>query len=100
MVFKTSILVGKNVEDFTQDLLNRKLISNWQKLSPTIPNTSRILIVVAGEDQDYNNALDTVINEAAAKNVAWRHEQYTTFGDPGKQTWIPPLAIPPNFVNP
>jgi hypothetical protein len=98
MVFKSSILLGANVEDCAKDLLDKKRISNWQKLAPTHVNTARILIIVAGGDQDYNKALDEVINEAAAKRVALRHEDYLHYGDPANQTWIPSLGIPPNFV--
>jgi hypothetical protein len=98
MVFKSSILIGADVEVCAQDLLNNKLISNWQKLAPSMVNAARILIIVAGGDQDYNKALDAVINLAAAKKVAWRHEDYLTYGDPTTKTWLPPLAIPPNFV--
>ena len=99
MVFKTSILLGADVENCAQDLLDKKRISNWQKLAPTHANTAPILIIVAGGDQDYNKALDEVIHEAAGKRVAWRHEDYLQYGDPNNQTWMPPLAIPPNYVN-
>lgn len=30
MVFKSSILLGANIEDCAQDLLDNKRISNWQ----------------------------------------------------------------------
>jgi len=95
MVFKSSILLGAGAEDVTQQLLRDGRIGNWQRLAPAHVNTTRILIIVAGEEQDYNNALNAVIAVAAAARVAWQHEVYTTYGNPNDNTWEPPLAIPP-----
>jgi hypothetical protein len=98
MVFKSSILLGANAEPVTQQLLNNGQISNWQRLAPTQVNTTRILIIVDGGDQDYNNALNVVVAAAADARVAWRHEDYLTYGNPNNNVWMPPLAIPPNYV--
>lgn len=98
MVFKSSILLGANAETITQQLLNNNQISNWQRLAPTIPNTTRILIIVEGNDQDYNNALNVVIAAAADMRVAWRNEDYLTYGNPNTNVWMPLLAIPPVYV--
>jgi hypothetical protein len=98
MVFKSSILLGANAEALAQQLLNNNQISNWQRLAPAIPNTTRILIIVSGDDRDYNNALNAVIAGASDVRVAWRHEDYLTYGNPNDNVWMPPLAIPPDFV--
>jgi hypothetical protein len=100
MAIKTSILLGAEAENLSQQLLQNGLISNWQKLAPMIVNTARILLIVSGGDQDYNDALNAVIAAAANMRVAWRHEDYTTYGDPNYNTWIPPLTIDPNYVQP
>jgi hypothetical protein len=98
MVFKSSILLGANAEAVTQQLLANDQISNWQRLAPEHVNTTRILIIVEGNDQDYNNALNAVIAVAAEARVAWRHEDYLTYGNPNTNVWMPALAIPPNYV--
>ena len=99
MVIKSSILIGAQAEALTQQLLGENLISNWQRLAPMIADTTRILIIVNGGDQDYNAALNTVIAAAASVRVAWRHEDYTTYGDPNYNTWMPPLSVS-NVVQP
>jgi hypothetical protein len=98
MVFKSSILLGADAEAVTQQLLNKNQISNWQRLAPNHIDTTRVMIIVAGNDQDYNNALNVVIAAAADARVAWRNEDYLTYGDPNNNVWMPPLAIPPNYV--
>ncbi|HUN56689.1 MAG TPA: hypothetical protein VMU41_01120 [Candidatus Binataceae bacterium] len=92
MVSKSSILLGANAEEVTQQLLINKQITNWQRLAPNHVNTTRIIIVVDGNDQDYNDALNGVIAAAADVRVAWRHEDYLTYGDPNNNVWMPPLA--------
>jgi hypothetical protein len=98
VVSRTSILLGAQAEGLSQQLLDNHLISNWQRLAPTMVNTTRILIIVNGLEPDYIDALNAV--KAAAENVhvAWRNEDFLTYGDPNNSTWIPPLAIPPNYV--
>jgi hypothetical protein len=93
VVSRTSILLGaeSDIEGLVPQLLSGQLVSNWQKLYPTLPNTARILIVVPGVEQDYQKALAAVISAAAKVKVAWRHEDFATYGDPSKQIWIPPL---------
>ena len=91
MVSKSSILMGANAEEITQKLLANQQITNWQRLAPTHVNTTRILIIVAGNDQDYSNALNGVIAAAADARVAWRHEDYLTYGNPNTNVWLPPL---------
>jgi hypothetical protein len=98
MVVKSSILVGAEAETLSQQLLNEHLISNWQKLAPMMVNTTRILLIVNGGDQDYNDALNAVIAAAANLRVAWQHDDYTTYGDPNYNTWMPPLSADPNYV--
>jgi hypothetical protein len=98
MVFKSSILLGANAEEITKKLLANQQISNWQRLAPEHPNTTRILIIVEGNDQDYNNALNVVIAAAADVRVAWPHEDYLTYGNPNTNVWMPLLAIPPAYV--
>ena len=100
MVSKTSILLGANPDDYARNLLANKLISNWQSFGPVHAEATRILIIVEGDDQDYNNALDAVIAATANAHIAWRHEDFLTYGDPGINTWTPALAIPPNYVTP
>jgi hypothetical protein len=98
MVSKTSIMLGANAEEITQQLLANQLISNWQRLAPTIPNTTRILIIADGDDQAYSDALNVVIAAAVEARVAWRNEDYLTYGNPDNNVWMPPLAIPPVYV--
>lgn len=94
VVSRTSILLGAepDLEGLIAQLLADHLITNWQKLYPTQPNTARILIVAQGMQQDYEKSMAEVIAAGAKLNVAWRHEDYTTYGDPKIQTWIPPLS--------
>jgi len=100
LVAKSSILTGAVAESLAQELLDNNLISNWQKLAPAHVNTARILIIVAGGDDDYDSALSTVVAGAELGNVLWRHEDYLTYGNPNGNTWMPLLAIPPRYVNP
>jgi hypothetical protein len=98
MVFKSSILLGAEAENVAQQLLRDGKLSNWQRLGTEHANSARILIIVAGGDEDYNQALNAVIAIAAAARVAWRHEEYLTYGDPNENRWEPQLAIPPRYV--
>jgi hypothetical protein len=90
---KTSILIGQNASSCSEALLAQQLITNWQDLAPAHVNTTRILVVSADE-QGVNDALNKVKDYAQSVHVAWRHESYTTYGDPRSQTWNPPLADP------
>jgi hypothetical protein len=98
MVSKSSILLGASAEAVTRQLLANQHISNWQRLAPTIPNATRILIIADGDDQAYNDALNVVIATAADARVAWRNEDYLTYGNPNNNVWMPLLAIPPSYV--
>ena len=91
MVFRTSILMGANVEACVNGLLTEKLIPNWQRLESEHPNKARILIVAQFDEHDYERLLDKVIAYAAQRQVAWQHEDFTTYGDPRMREWIPPL---------
>jgi hypothetical protein len=99
LVAKSSILTGTGAENLAQEFLDNNLISNWQKLAPAHVNTARILIIVAGGDDDYDNALSAVIAGAELGNVLWQHEDYLTYGNPNDNTWMPLLASPPRYVS-
>jgi hypothetical protein len=93
VVSRTSILLGTtpDIESLVPRLQSDRLVANWQKLYPAQPNTARILIVVEGVEQDYQKALAAVIAAAAQVQIAWRHDDFLTYGNPNNQTWIPPL---------
>ena len=93
VVSRTSILLGPtaDLESLVPQLQSDQLVANWQKLYPPQPDIARIVIVVEGVEQDYQKALAAVIAAAAQVRVAWRHDDFLTYGDPNKQTWIPPL---------
>jgi|SRR5579883_739212 hypothetical protein len=92
MVIKSSILLGAAATDCARDLLNRQMITNWQDLSPAHVDAARILVFVQGDEQAYEQAIAQIAVAAAQRKVAWRHEEYTVYGDPRGQTWIPPLG--------
>jgi hypothetical protein len=101
IVSRTSILLGANVETLVPQLLENKLLSNWQNLAPTIVNTARILIIVQGIEDDYTAALAALTVAAAKLGLTWRHDDFLTYGDPTINTWMPPLsADDPNLVKP
>jgi hypothetical protein len=89
MVQKTSILVGENPVACAEDLLSKSLIKSYQDLSTNHPNTARILVVVRGNENDYEKTIDQIVDLAAQRKIAWRHENYATYGDPALQQWTP-----------
>jgi hypothetical protein len=102
MVAKSSILLGAEAENLAQEFISNQYISNWQRLAPAHANAVRILIIVAGNQKDYDNAMRTVMGGAgvAYPPVIWRDEDYLTYGNPNDNEWMPELTIPPLYVVP
>jgi hypothetical protein len=91
MISRTSILDGEEAESCAEQLLEKKMITNWQKLAPEHVNKARILVIALFGEHDYEQLLDKVIAFAAGLKVVWQHEDFTTYGDPRSRDWIPPL---------